>query len=110
MTPNEAVCHEWLQPSTNSSFNQNKTSRSRQDCPPDGQHLHQHQSTIQATIQNVQQQQQQQISPKSQKYFTPTSIATTRQLHQTQHVILPEVKTPSKYSSYKLYKDRTKGN
>lgn len=101
MTPEEATRHEWLQPSTNSSYNLNKVIRSRQDCTPDGTHSHQ-------LLQ--QQQPQQQVSPKSQKYYTPTSIATTRQLHQTQHVILPEVKTPSKYSSYKLYKDRTKGN
>lgn len=112
MTPDEACRHEWLQPSANSSYNHNKVIRGRQDCTPDGI-MHQHQNHQQQQQQQQQHQSQpthQQVSPKTQKYFTPTAIATTRQLHQTQHIILPEVKTPSKYSNYKLYKDRTKGN
>lgn len=107
MTPDEACHHEWLQPSANSSYNHNKVIRGRQDATPDG--IHQHQGQQQQQLQQSQQTHQQ-VSPKTQKYFTPTAIATTRQLHQTQHIILPEVKTPSKYSNYKLYKDRTKGN
>lgn len=108
MTPDEACHHEWLQPSANSSYNHNKVIRGRQDATPDG--MHQHQSQQQQQQQQQSQQIHQQVSPKTQKYFTPTAIATTRQLHQTQHIILPEVRTPSKYSNYKLYKDRTKGN
>lgn len=95
MTPDEAVHHEWLQPSSNSSYNQNKVTRNRQEC-------------------GLECSQQQLSSPKSQKFSmvntTTAQTATTRQLHQTQHMILPEVKTPSKYANYKLYKDRTKGN
>lgn len=95
MTPDEACRHEWLQPSANSSYSQGKTLR---NC------------------ENIQ------ISPKSQKYATaaavavgpqPTATTTTiRQPHQTPNaaMVLPEVKTPSKYTNYKLYKDRTKGN
>lgn len=104
MTPEEAVRHEWMQPSSNSSYNHNK-----------GMHKEQ-------TDNGLQQQQQQQqshyqpptlqpVSIKTQKYFTPPSFVTSRQLLQAQQIILPEVKTPSKHSTnYKLYKDRTKGN
>lgn len=100
MTPDEALHHEWLQPSLNTSFNHNKVNRSRQECGLE--------------CSQSQQLQQQLSSPKSQKFSTVNATtvqtATTRQLHQTQHMILPEVKTPSKYANYKLYKDRTKGN
>lgn len=97
MTPEEAVRHEWLQPSSNSSYNHNK--------------LIQKECNDNSSQQSQQSQSLQSVSLKTQKYFTPPSIVTARQLHQTQQIILPEVKTPSKHSSsYKLYKDRTKGN
>lgn len=96
MTPDEACRHEWLQPSANSSYSQNKSLRSRQEM----------------TENNVQ------VSPKSQKFSSNTTTTantnggTARQPHQTPNtsMVLPEVKTPSKYTNYKLYKDRTKGN
>ncbi|XP_031626316.1 dual specificity tyrosine-phosphorylation-regulated kinase 2 isoform X2 [Contarinia nasturtii] len=98
MTPEEAVYHEWLQPSTNSSYNHNKVdkeSKLYKECNDNGsQQSHQQSSQIQSLP----------VSLKTQKYFTPPSIVTSRQLHQTQQIILPEVK-----SNYKLYKDRTKG-
>lgn len=90
LTPDEATRHEWLQPSANSSYAQSKVSRNRQEIP-----------------ENVQ------VSPKSQKVSAITAATVTaRQSHQMPNtaVVLPEVKTPSKYTNYKLYKDRTKGN
>lgn len=95
MTPEEAVYHEWLQPSSNSSYNHNKVIH--KECNDNGSQQSQQQSSQLQSLQPV--------SLKTQKYFTPPSIVTTRQLHQTQQIILPEVK-----SNYKLYKDRTKGN
>lgn len=97
MTPDEAVRHEWLQPSANSSYKQV---------------IHKECNDNSSPLQHQQQQAQpvQTVSIKPQKYFTPPSIVTSRQLHQTQQIILPEVKAkPS--SNYKFYKvDRTKGN
>jgi len=94
MTPEEAVRHEWLQPSSNSSYNHNKMI-----------HKESNDNTSQYQTQSMQP-----VSLKTQKYFTPPSFVTSRQLLQTQQIILPDVKAPSKHSSnYKLYKDRTKG-
>lgn len=93
------VYHEWLQPSSNSSYNHNKVdkeSKIHRECNDNGSQQSQQQSS---QIQSLP------VSLKTQKYFTPPSIVTSRQLHQTQQIILPEVK-----SNYKLYKDRTKGN
>lgn len=102
MTPEEAVRHEWIQPNTSSSYS----------------HKAMHKESNDNTTQQIQSHQQYQVtqslqpvSLKTQKYFTPSSFVTSRQLLQTQQIILPEVKTPSKHSTnYKLYKDRTKGN
>lgn len=94
MTPEEAVYHEWVQPSSNASYNHSKAHK---ECNDNGSQQSQPQTTQIQSLQSV--------SLKSQKYFTPPSIVTSRQLHQTQQIILPEVK-----SNYKLYKDRTKGN
>lgn len=100
MSAEEAIYHEWLQPSSNTSYNHNKMdkeSKLYKECNENGSHQsHQQSSHIQSL---------QSVSLKTQKYFTPPSIVTSRQLHQTQQIILPEVKT-----NYKLYKDRTKGN
>lgn len=102
MTPDEAMRHEWLQPSANSSYNHNKVIH-KENTDNNSQLLHSQPLQQSQTIQTV--------STKSQKYCTQPSFVTTRQLHQTQQILLPEVKTPSKHSTnYKLYKDRTKGN
>lgn len=81
MTPDEAVCHEWLQPSSNSSYNSSKSHRERQERQENAEnHL---------------------VSPKSQKF--------QRTQHSTpNNTVLPEIKTPSKYTQ-KVYKERTKG-
>lgn len=81
MTPDEAVTHEWLQPSSNSSYNSSKSHRERQERQENAEnHL---------------------TSPKTQKY--------QRAQHSTPNqTVLPEIKTPSKYTQ-KVYKERTKG-
>lgn len=79
MTPEEAVHHEWLQPSANSSYNHTKAMRERQDNNTENQLL----------------------SPKSNKYQRSQHVTPTT-------MVLPEIKTPSKYSQ-KSYKERTKG-
>ncbi|XP_037047096.1 dual specificity tyrosine-phosphorylation-regulated kinase 2 isoform X1 [Bradysia coprophila] len=81
MTPDEAVTHEWLQPSSNSSYNSSKSHRERQERQENAEnHL---------------------TSPKSQKF--------QRAQHSTPNqTVLPEIKTPSKYTQ-KVYKERTKG-
>lgn len=106
MTPEEAVRHEWLQPSSNSSYNHIKVMQQQHKEANDNNGL-----SHQQNHQQYQTQSMQPVSIKTQKYFTPPSFVTSRQLLQTQQIILPEVKTPSKHSTnYKLYKDRTKGN
>lgn len=105
MTPDEAVRHEWLQPSTNSSYNHIKAMQQQHKEVNDNNGL------SQSNHQQYQTQSLQPVSIKTQKYFTPPSFVTSRHLLQTQQILLPEVKTPSKHSTnYKLYKDRTKGN
>lgn len=83
MTPDEAVTHEWLQPSSNSSYNSSKSHRERQERQENAEnHL---------------------VSPKSQKF--------QRAQHSTpssNNTVLPDIKTPNKYTQ-KVYKERTKG-
>lgn len=93
MTPDEAVTHEWLQPSSNSSYSSSKSHRERQERHENAEnHL---------------------VSPKSQKYQRSQQQPHPH-LHQQQHstnsnqTVLPEIKTPSKYTQ-KVYKERTKG-
>lgn len=96
MTPDEAARHEWILQGTITPHNHTTKIIQKE---------HHNDSTVHKP------QSQQSVSYKTQKYFIPPSIVTSRQLHQTQQIILPDVKTPSKHcSNYKLLKDRTKGN
>lgn len=110
MTPDEAARHQWMQQAasqdkvTHKEYNDNGAPATQP----------QSQSKPQPKPQPQQQQPQslhQSSAYKTQKYYTPPSLITSRQLHQTQQIILPDVKPATKHcSNYKLYKDRTKGN
>lgn len=81
MTPDEAVRHDWLQPSPQTSYSHSKSMREGQENAEN-----------------------QMISPKAQhqKY--------QRSQHLTPNTVLPDIKTPSSKYNQKTHKEKTKSN